>query len=155
MKKNRVIFLMGIFCMTIFTLTCDKSTSVSVATCEEKTSCLTTVQNVYDDNGDLVGTEDVTECSPNPASLGCAGSDNNCSSCNPNASIQQASLSLQGGQTCPVTTTSSDTFKTPGCWCHVPFVGDRCCFCGGGNCYTTVTTTNTTYVPAPVYGSCP
>jgi hypothetical protein len=78
-----------------------------------------------------------------------------CGSCNPDAKLQVASLSLQGGQTCPVTTAHSDTFKTPGCWCTVPFVGDKCCFCGGGLCYTTVTWTTTDYVEAPAYGSCP
>lgn len=78
-----------------------------------------------------------------------------CNACTPAVNIKPVVLSLQGGQTCPVTTTHSESFKTPGCWCYVPFVGDRCCFCGGGLCYITNTWTTTTYVPAPPYGNCP
>jgi hypothetical protein len=78
-----------------------------------------------------------------------------CEACNPNATTQSISLSLQGNPTCPVTTTHSHTFETPGCWCTVPFVGRRCCYCGGGLCYTTQTWTTTDYVPAPAYGACP
>lgn len=76
-----------------------------------------------------------------------------CERCNSSASLQQVSVSVQGNPTCPVTTTHSNTFRTPGCWIYVPFVGDRCsCF---SNCYTTLTWTETSYVPAPAYGSCP
>lgn len=77
-----------------------------------------------------------------------------CSPCIPNAQNISASLSLQGNPTCPVTTTHTRTYETPGCWCNITFVGRRCCFCIGG-CYTTETWTTTEYVPAPAYGPCP
>ncbi len=77
-----------------------------------------------------------------------------CETCNPNAITQSVSLSLANNETCPVTTTHSHTYETPGCWCNIFLVGRRCCHCLN-NCYTTDTWTTTEQVPAPPYGSCP
>ncbi len=77
-----------------------------------------------------------------------------CNACTPNPTQQAINLTLQGNPTCPVTTTHSNTYETPGCWCNIFLVGRRCCYCLN-NCYTTDTWTTTEQVPAPPYGSCP
>lgn len=79
-----------------------------------------------------------------------------CKVCNPKATKQNVSASLQNGDTCPVSTTHSSTFKTPGCWVDPCPIGScEFCICGGGTCYSTITWTTTDYVTAPLYGSCP
>lgn len=145
MTKSNAIARVGSLCSLFLLLNCDNaSVSTKVSNCQEKQDCT----YICDSNNNCA-----FQCAPNPNVKGCDSA--TCNSCDPNAKIQSASVSLQGGQTCPVTTTHYNTYKTPGCWCYVPFVGDRCCYCGGGLCYTTDSWTTTEYVPAPLYGSCP
>lgn len=141
MKKVLLAFLwcgLG----SIISLSCDNfKISVSTNKCEPQHSCEQVCQ----------GLNCQWQCVPNPSAKGC---DSNCDSCDPGAKTQIASLSLANNETCPVTTTHSNTYETPGCWCNIIFVGRRCCHCLN-NCYTTDTWTTTEHVPAPPYGSCP
>lgn len=130
-----------------------------VGHCSNSTTKPCVAYSKCDDSGECVVTNDATaddSCQTTITTNFFGDKTYSCSSnCSLKTAFQAASLSLQGGQTCAVTTTHSESFKTPGCWCYVPFVGDRCCFCGGGLCYITNTWTTTTYVPAPPYGNCP
>lgn len=154
--KYRIIVATGLI---VIGFACDKRKSGS---CQQGYTCQTrTIGGA--DHRDCFNTDSLGNPLNNPV-LGCQKLDpydllffkigDDCENCNPNASVQQVSLSVQGNPTCAIVTSHSETHKTPGCWCDVPFYGNKCCWCIGG-CYTTNTWTTTEYTPAPAYGSCP
>lgn len=155
MRKLSFLFRVLFVSLILQFVACkDASVNVSWGECEAETIC-TDIPVTYTDpeTQETVFTYE-RACQPNPLSKGCVSGGGNCSPCDPDARVVSASLTLQNNETCPVTTTHSNTYETPGCWCNIIFVGRRCCHCLN-NCYTTDTWTTTEQVPAPPYGSCP
>jgi hypothetical protein len=107
----------------------DASINVTYGECEGQTICAEIPITYTDPETNQIITEYDRVCQPNPLSKGCRSSGGNCESCDPNAKIVARSLSLQNNETCPVTTTHTHTYETPGCWCNITFVGRRCCYC--------------------------